>query len=153
MKIKVFSEDSVKHYKPTEPYMHIAISSQTKGLLQLPSNKFRRITLYCQFYDLDAALGNYKLFDKKEAKRILYWVNKYLDYVNVIVVNCEAGISRSSGVAAALSKILNGDDNYYFKNYCPNMLVYRTILNEYYGEDFNDFNERKVPGDIDINFF
>ena len=133
MKIKVFSEREVKDYIPTEPYIHISISSSTTGLLYLPTNDFRRMIMYCHFYDLDSPyiIKSYKIFDEKEAKRIWYWVKQYLKDVDMIIVNCEAGISRSAGVAAALSKVLNGDDSYYFKNYSPNMLVYRKLLEEH----------------------
>ncbi len=72
-----------------------------------------------------------KLFTDQEAKRILNFVDKYGKEVDLLVVHCEAGISRSAGVAGALSLIYNGSDEYYFKEYLPNMLVYRKILNAY----------------------
>ena len=46
-----------------------------------------------------------------------------------VYVHCDAGLSRSPGLAAGLSKILNNDDAGYFENAYPNMLVYRTIIN------------------------
>ena len=70
-----------------------------------------------------------KLFNKELAKQILDFVHHYALEVNLIVVHCEAGISRSAGVASALSLIYNGEDQYYFDNYLPNMLVYRKIIN------------------------
>lgn len=57
-------------------------------------------------------------------------VNRYKDKINLIICQCEAGISRSAGVAGALSKVLNKDDSKIFEDYCPNMLVYRTVLEE-----------------------
>ena len=62
------------------------------------------------------------------------------DDIETIIVNCEAGISRSAGVAAALANIINEDDSRYFKEYLPNMLVYRKILEaaqdtSYFGAD------------------
>lgn len=49
-----------------------------------------------------------------------------------IIVHCDAGVSRSAGIAAALMKFYNGDDTPIFDNpkYCPNMLCYRTMLNK-----------------------
>jgi predicted protein tyrosine phosphatase len=35
-------------------------------------------------------------------------VDAYKDEVESIIVHCEAGISRSSGIAAAIGKVLNG---------------------------------------------
>lgn len=75
-----------------------------------------------------------RLFGKEDALKILNFVKLYKDKIDLIAVNCEAGISRSAGISAALSAILNGagSDQYYFSNYCPNMLVYRKILDTYY---------------------
>ena len=71
------------------------------------------------------------LFNEEDAKGILHFVDTYKKEVDLIVVHCEAGISRSAGVASALSLILNGTDDYYFKHYLPNILCYRKILNAY----------------------
>lgn len=73
-----------------------------------------------------------KLFDESYAEKILEFVNNYKNDVELIVVHCEVGISRSAGVASALSLIFNGTDQYYFDNYVPNMLCYRKILNVYH---------------------
>lgn len=46
-----------------------------------------------------------------------------------LVVNCEGGVSRSAGVAAAVSKYFNGKDDYYFNSrFVPNMRCYRLVL-------------------------
>lgn len=71
------------------------------------------------------------LFNERDAEQILDFVDAFKDSVDTIVCQCEAGISRSAGVAGALAKIYNGNDQYYFDNYIPNMRVYRTILNKY----------------------
>jgi len=55
-----------------------------------------------------------------------------------VLVHCEAGISRSAGVAAALAAFFNGDDRPYFEArhsdggrcYVPNRRVYRMLLIE-----------------------
>lgn len=46
-----------------------------------------------------------------------------------LYVNCEAGQSRSAGVAAAISKILFDDDEIFFRTKHPNMLCYRKVYN------------------------
>ena len=90
--------------------------------------------LRVQFHDLDRPLAGYKIFNNADAKQILDFVKVQIGLVDFFIVHCEAGISRSAGVAAALSKIYNGNDNHIFNcgKYLPNMLVYKTILNEYY---------------------
>ena len=51
-----------------------------------------------------------------------------------IIVHCDAGISRSAGVAAAIMKYLTGSDMEIFKNgkYQPNMWCYRKVLSKFY---------------------
>jgi len=48
-----------------------------------------------------------------------------------ILVHCDAGISRSAGVAAAILKHFTGDDGAVFNSgrYFPNMWCYRKTLN------------------------
>jgi len=73
-----------------------------------------------------------KIFNEGHAKQILYFVDQYIDKIEFIISQCDAGICRSSACAAALSKILNGTDEMFFKApYYPNMLIYGTILNEF----------------------
>ena len=48
-------------------------------------------------------------------------------------MHCEAGQSRSAGVAAAIMKYLYNNDTDIFNNryYKPNMLCYRKVLNAF----------------------
>ena len=77
----------------------------------------------------------------EQADEILQFVKNYSPWVSNIVVHCEAGISRSAGVAAAISKILNGNDDYFFdyfhNRFVPNMTCYKRILEEYYNGSDN----------------
>lgn len=66
-------------------------------------------------------------FDVDMASQVWDFVNKLPDEC-IIIVHCDAGLSRSPGLAAGLSKILNDDDAEFFNNHYPNMLVYRTIV-------------------------
>jgi predicted protein tyrosine phosphatase len=51
--------------------------------------------------------------------------------VDLLIVHCEAGISRSAGVAGAILKAFTGDDTQVFGDprYSPNMTCYRRVLN------------------------
>jgi predicted protein tyrosine phosphatase len=91
------------------------------------------------FHDVDSLkiANDYKLtaFTPEMAKQILDWVSSLMKAdIDLIIVQCNAGISRSAGVAAALSLLINGDDSWVFNNkqYLPNILVYRTIIETYY---------------------
>ena len=83
----------------------------------------------------------------EDANKIIHFVNKYMDKVEQVIVHCEAGVSRSAGVCAALLKILDGDDNAIFNNgkYCPNMTCYRTVLNAYFDNvDEDEIKEKEL---------
>lgn len=65
-----------------------------------------------------------------DAEKIVAFVRLWRDSVKQIAVHCEAGISRSAGVAAALMLWLNGSDAAVFDCpvYKPNMRCYRLVI-------------------------
>lgn len=156
MKIKVFSEKEIKKFLTNEKHVVISIQDPNYDFVKLPKQKSRFDKINLCFYDLDKDTESFPyskfVFNKTQANNILKFVNKCKKKVNLICVNCVAGISRSAGVAAALSMILNDTDDYFFKHYLPNMLVYRTILNEYYGDSFSNFNKIKPSKNTNIKF-
>ena len=83
-----------------------------------------------RFDDVD---GGINCMVSEEAVMIKSFVERHKD--KLIIVHCDAGVSRSAGIAAALMKYYNGDDSEIFDDtrYCPNMFCYRTMLNVLYG--------------------
>jgi len=82
------------------------------------------------------------LIDKvwKETDNFLLsiWQSKMVLQKIHIIVHCEAGISRSPAVAAALAMHFNKDCSEYFgdaSKYIPNRLVYKTLLDCMNGQD------------------
>lgn len=69
------------------------------------------------------------LFSDEDASLIKRLLNKFPD--TDVIVHCDAGISRSSGIAAGILKALTGSDIEIFNNprYQPNMRCYRITLN------------------------
>lgn len=85
------------------------------------------------FDDVDEKSTNSMNAD--HARAIANFVDRFSDREDLaVIVHCDAGVSRSAGVAAALSEYYNGDDSYFFDSgiYRPNILCYRTMLNELY---------------------
>lgn len=119
---------------------HIVVSVYTIGdePPKIVRNDFTKDIIQLAFDDLDRdswgdATEKYFgrapiLFNESMAQQIIDFVGKYPDAL--VVVHCDAGISRSSGIAAALCKYYNSDDNWIFDDprYSPNMLVYSTLL-------------------------
>ena len=149
MKIKVLSRADIEStlYLNIEEgrVPHIVLSTTSYSpKVAIKDNPFRVDILRFTFDDLDTrhielvkqkeGLCKHKLqlFTQDDAKQILEAINNNVNNIEAIITQCDAGISRSSAMAASLSKILNNEDDFFFKNYIPNMLVYTTILNEYY---------------------
>ena len=135
--VKVFSraalEEYIKYFGFSEPTIVISISCPSdlvpRYLLYDINNMVDKI--FVKFDDVECDFGSYVSMSDEDAKNIVDFVFKHKDVDN-IVVHCDAGISRSAGVAAALSKIFNNDDFKYFSPYTmyePNMCCYNGILN------------------------
>ena len=94
--------------------------------------------LRLEFDDLDRWIKpfpghkEYRLFNKEDARKILDFFVKHRISCPNLVVHCDAGISRSPAVAAALTNICGQTDKDYFVRYHPNRLVYSTILSEHH---------------------
>jgi protein-tyrosine phosphatase len=87
--------------------------------------------LRVKFFDLDAPAEGYEeVFSRKDARQIRKFVERHLGSVGTIVVHCAAGISRSVGVAAALSKFLLGSDEEFYLRGRPNSRVYSMLMQE-----------------------
>lgn len=137
MSIKVYNRESLSAYQEDQPHVVISINDPNGQPTPLPDNVNRLGLLRMQFHDLDRAndeyiFKQYVLFQQPDAKKIWDFVEPYLSKVKCIHVGCEAGISRSAGVAAAISKVLNATDQFYFKRYIPNRRVYSMLLAEHY---------------------
>jgi len=132
MKFLVMSEREILNYNVKEPHIIISIKSPDSNRPIIPYRPNCLEILYLEFHDLDGvhfpSSVDYELISSSQAKKVWEIVNIYKDKISLIICQCEAGISRSAGVAGALSKVLNGKDTEIFKKYLPNMLVYRTIL-------------------------
>ena len=154
MKIKIFNELAIQKFKTDEKHIVISIQDPKFDLVSLPKQISRKASIGFKFHDLDQDIpgANITLFTIKEAKAILNFIEIWKDKVDLICINCVAGVSRSMGIGGALGKILNGDDTYFFKYGIPNMRIYRMLLEEYYGKDFNDFNKIKIQENPNIKF-
>lgn len=118
------------------PERHIMISISGPGdLAKLPENPRRMDLLRLEFYDLSSPLEGYQIFTEDMAAKVWRFVKQYAVDKNIlIVVHCDAGLSRSPAIAAAIAKHYFGNDSHFFNRYLPNSLVYRIMLNVINGQ-------------------
>jgi predicted protein tyrosine phosphatase len=127
-----------------EPHIIISIYTPFARPPLVFTNGYTKSILQLAFDDLDdprpatiLAMGEVHLFTEHMAEQIVAFVEYFKRKgVDTVVCHCDAGISRSPGVAAALSKFYNKTDLEFFANpgpyqtrrFVPNMRVYRTLL-------------------------
>jgi len=107
----------------------ISISSQWDNPPVFNSqNHSIREVCYCNFDDEEVGEN---IMTDRDAEKIANFAKKWWDKCDQIVVHCDAGVSRSAGVAGAILKHFTGSDAQIFYDwfYVPNMLCYRKVLN------------------------
>jgi predicted protein tyrosine phosphatase len=143
----VYSRQAVERVAPHEaPHIIISITSAPDDLAQLRANDQCLGILRLSFIDADERappIFGGELFSRNQAIQIWSFVERHRGDVRRIVVHCDAGISRSPAVAAALARVLNGNGDEFFSGpYLPNRLVYRLLLETAPGPVLSD----PVPG-------
>ena len=113
-------------------------------------NPHIRDVLHLKFDDVEK--NDVMAISESDAEKIIEFVNRHLPFVDKIIVHCEAGVSRSAGVCAALMQIINGDDSPIFNSgrYCPNMTCYRAIMEAYYGTYDKEAADAKLAQNIQV---
>ena len=115
-------------YRLDEDCIIISIYDIDKEPSIFAVNHSIRDVLYCCFEDDDREVP--ESIDDTQAKQIAAFVKKYMakETSYICYVNCEAGISRSAGTAAAIARFLFKDDAWIFKTKIPNMRCYKKVL-------------------------
>lgn len=137
--VLVFNRSTIQTANPTDDHIVIQITDTRDTEfppLSTEAKDSRKGILQLRFEDMDNSPGmygtavafDYVLFSEEHAKQILDFVFKEHAQVPVILVHCEGGISRSPAVAAALTKIMGGDDSPLFQIHMPNRRVYSILL-------------------------
>lgn len=132
MDIFVYSRRALEAVRPHEvAHIVISVTSAPDDIARLRHNDECRGVLRLSFPDADVASEQFPeavLFSAEHARAIWDFVLEHRDAAR-LVVHCDAGVSRSPAIAAAVARVLTGDDAEYFVGrYRPNMRVYRTLL-------------------------
>lgn len=125
-------KDMIEHSaKITKPSIILSIRDVNSKPAMFHSNpNIKRVCLF-EFEDWDREDDGEIVITEFDANRIADIVFEYDNLPDEydIYVNCEAGQSRSAGVAAAICKALSGSDDFFFRTKHPNMLCYRKVFN------------------------
>lgn len=140
--IEVRSRKWAKEFVSDKPWAAISISTEKGDFPELKTEN-RVGLLRLSFWDISnpsfmqIETFDNKLFSKKQAKYILDFVAEVWPIADTLLVHCEAGLSRSPAIAAAISNIYLGDgtENDYFSRYMPNNFVFKTLIEVHYGVD------------------
>lgn len=134
MNFKVLSRNEIKNYWTNEKHIVFSVCDPEGQYVKLPKSTTRLGYMFMRFPDCDREMEGYLynnlVFNKHMAQGIVEYFNMHQDRITLVICQCEAGISRSAGIAGGLAKFIGQDDSYFFKHYIPNMLVYRLILEE-----------------------
>lgn len=135
----VLNRSEIKDFSPLAPTIVISVTDPEKPAAEIFASTFLLDVLKLKFDDVDDANKFRFAFEEttdipmnpEDAKKILSFLDKNLSQVSLIICQCEQGVSRSPAIAAALSKILQNDDEYFLKNFWPNRRVYNLLIEEY----------------------
>jgi len=137
VKLLVLSRSLAGTYVPDLPYLVISITDPHRQDAVLADSPLLGGILRLRFNDTshldapeiaDCYVGNDILMCSQDAENILNFVKSRPPEIGLIICHCEFGISRSAGIAAALSRLLNHDDEFFFANYFPNIRAYNLLL-------------------------
>lgn len=128
----VYSRGAIERITPHEaPHVIISITTTAEETARLPICPFTAGVLRLCFADADrvsSAVPQAALFSEGHAAQIWSFVTAHAGAIERIIVHCDAGLSRSPAVAAAIAKALGEDDSEFFRRYRPNAHVYRMLL-------------------------
>jgi predicted protein tyrosine phosphatase len=127
---QVFGRASVGEIDPGVPHILVSITDPDAPEATLAPSESRLAVLRLQFWDTDDPDTNLNGgMTEEQGQQVVAFVAEHRPHIRRIVCQCEAGVSRSAGVAAGLSKWLNDNDDPFYSYFVPNFLCRRRILN------------------------
>jgi predicted protein tyrosine phosphatase len=143
MKVQIHSRQSVvTSLPPGTQYAIISITDPESTFALTPTTP-SRAALHLKFHDVEESWGSgYRVISDEQAEAIAAFVKAVKDDVDLFVINCDAGISRSSATAAVVSEYLGLDTLWILQNshYFPNATVMRK-LRKAFGIDLQSYLE------------
>lgn len=148
--IVVLSQKEIECCKFIQPVAVISIGSPGSPNAKVPDNPLVYDTLFLKFLDLDPeSLKRNGVEDWEtlvpncmtdmQANAVVSFVKEAAsDGIEMLVINCEAGISRSRGVASMLCRWYGLDDRHLYESGTPNAWCKNKIREALYRRAANE---------------
>lgn len=130
--------------KATEPYFAISFHGKGDLATQLVQHPNLKSALLIEADDSGTGIYGAKVFTQEQAALIAGFAElAHNEGINLIMVNCFAGISRSSACAAAIMLKFNGDDSPIFNSYSymPNAHIYTLMRRAFKIDLFSKYKD------------
>lgn len=148
LSVQVLSRELMALVVPEYPYIVVSIADPGQreiapgksGYVDVPRHPGCKGVLEVDFHDIefDGNPYRYKSITDEDAREIAAFVLESQERGEwpLLIVHCEAGVCRSSAVAAALYKFLNNKSDAFFWDenkggYLPNKLVYQRMMDAF----------------------
>lgn len=129
-KFLVLGRDEIKDFEVDFPYIIISVTDPETAEAEIFASGNLIDILRLKFYDIgkpaafqDSTTKEFPITES-QALEIKTFVEKHIENADLIVCQCEQGVSRSAAIAAALSRFLQETDEYFFQNYWLNRYVF-----------------------------
>ena len=140
MNYQIMSRSEAKRasYHITVPTIIVSITDPDRDVVRFCNAPNSNILGICRvsFDDIDRKQSpDDILMSQEDAKKIKAFVERYKGRAEQIIVHCEAGVSRSAGVMAAIKEWLDGDklSTWNDQRYRPNQHCYRQMIEAIFG--------------------
>lgn len=147
-------EDYLKHPFDDETAV-ISITDPNAPLAGTECSEPNIHFLRLQFSDCEVSTKWETAMSKEQGDAVANFIKGWIPMATLVIVQCEAGCSRSAGVCAAIMKYFTGDDMRIFKSpkYSPNMNCYRTVYNALFNSAPDEKELRKKCEISDAIYF
>ena len=126
--VLVMGREGLMTYKLDRAHAIISIRDPEERVVDICPLLHPRGILRLNFHDVDVPKEDEKGMSMEMATAVARFVLHHKKHVEFFICQCEAGVSRSAGLAAAITKFLTDDDQYFFTHYTPNSRVYTMTL-------------------------
>lgn len=127
-KILILPRSAAKNFTYDKPWACISIADDESELPKINAVQ-RRGLLQLTFLDRDIVRNDgLNYFQKNHAQQIIDFVGNAWNDIDLMMIHCYAGLSRSPAVGKALSDEYQQNHSKWFDQlYQPNQLVYQTL--------------------------